>query len=635
MRLVGTSPKTRTTLNAAQTPGRQSWLSAPLQPAESRWSALLALILLCGALFFYGLNVGELYRTESLRAIIGAQMLTSGNWVVPTLYEQPLLTKPPGMYAAIAAASSWQGFVSEWSARLPSALAATAIVFLIYWYVGRQTGRLGGLIAAVIAPCTYLWLDKATAAEIDMLQVAWVAAALLFFFRAVEESERVGEWESERVRELASESADSQHSARSHSPTLSRSHFGWWLAALICVAGGVLTKWTAGVFFYAAAIPFLLWRGRLRLLFSWQHIVSALFGLGLCFLWLAAVVQQIGWGAFEYPHGTFWVEALPRVSHQHHLSDNQLLESLQHPFKILGANLPWSLFALLTLAPSFMRIWDEHERRVLQALHCWTWPNLLVWTILPDHATRHSFPLFPGITGLAALAWLAFVTGRLPARLHRIHTQLAVGTLIGFGAIAVAGGVGAIVKLPAALWWLALVVAGTSIWCLREGWLAWRRGHAGGMLAGVILTWVALKVAFIHLYVPVRNGTREPQAKAAILQQHVPPGEKLYVFQLKDEGIMFYYGRPVARLTNAEQLPRGPEPVYCILQHDEWTAWKKSGEWELLTEVHLTDEQKAPIVLVGAVRRENVKVPAPVHRAELGFLPSPLRGRGAGGEGER
>ena len=112
-----------------------------LHPAERRWSALLVLAILCGFLFFYGLNAGALYRTEALRAIIGAGFLRSGNWIVPTLYGDPLFTKPPGHYAAIALCSWPFGEVSTWSARLPSALAATATVFLFYWYFARQLGR--------------------------------------------------------------------------------------------------------------------------------------------------------------------------------------------------------------------------------------------------------------------------------------------------------------------------------------------------------------------------------------------------------------------------------------------------------------------------------------------------------------
>src|SRR6266849_361724 len=113
---------------------RPAWLTALCHP-------LVALSALCLFLFFYGLSTGELYRTESLRAIIAAEFLRNGNWIVPTLYGEPLFTKPPGMYAAIALVSWPFGGVSEWTARLPSALAASITVFLWYWCFSRHVGR--------------------------------------------------------------------------------------------------------------------------------------------------------------------------------------------------------------------------------------------------------------------------------------------------------------------------------------------------------------------------------------------------------------------------------------------------------------------------------------------------------------
>src|SRR5947209_20557625 len=89
------------------------------------WAAPVLLVPLCGFLFFYGLTTGDLYRTESLRALVAAEFLRSGDWLVPRLYDEPLLTKPPGAYAAIALASWPVGGVREWTARLPSAVAAT------------------------------------------------------------------------------------------------------------------------------------------------------------------------------------------------------------------------------------------------------------------------------------------------------------------------------------------------------------------------------------------------------------------------------------------------------------------------------------------------------------------------------
>src|SRR4051794_34722756 len=185
----------------------------PLRAAD-----LCVLAAACAVLFFVGLDAGELYRTEGLRALVAREMLATGDWVVPRLYGEPLFTKPPGFYLAILFCSLPGGSVTEVTARLPSALGASACVLLFAWYFGRRLGRGAGLAAGLILPVSAIWLDKATAAEIDMLQVAWVSAAVLFFLRATEDDRRPA--------------------------------WGWWLASLACVAGGFLTKWTAPQFFY-------------------------------------------------------------------------------------------------------------------------------------------------------------------------------------------------------------------------------------------------------------------------------------------------------------------------------------------------------------------------------------------------
>jgi 4-amino-4-deoxy-L-arabinose transferase-like glycosyltransferase len=484
------------------------------------WTDWLAVAALCGFLFFYGLGAGELWRTESLRAIIAAEFLRSGNWVVPTLYGEPLYTKPPGMYAAIALVSWPFGGVTETTARLPSALAATATVFLLYWYFTRQVGRLGGLVVAIVTPTSLMWLDKASTAEIDMLQVFWVTAAILFFLRALEAEDDP-----------------------------STCPWPWWLASLLCVAGGVLTKWTAPAFFYATVLPLLWRRGQLRLLWGRHHLVSAGLAALVCLAWVAAAVRQTGWEPF---YDTVSREALQRLSPSYHqlalpymaASHRTRLppwgEMVVHPFVVLGANLPAGLMALVTLWPGFARRWDKRGRRLLQALHCWTWPNLVFWSLVSEHSPRHSFPLLPGMAGLAALVWLAWLTGRLR-------------------------------------WPLPLPRPAT-------------------VLLATLVVWLGAKVVFVHAVTPHRNRGREPQAKGAELAARVPDGATLYLFRLKDEGIMFYYGRPVRRLQDPAELPSSAEPVYCILDEPEWRQWDNERKADVL--LRTTDEQGAPIVLV-------------------------------------
>jgi 4-amino-4-deoxy-L-arabinose transferase-like glycosyltransferase len=519
-----------------------------------RWSALLILGGLCGVLFFYGLGRGDLYRTENLRAIIAADFLRGGDWVVPRLYGEPLLTKPPGMYAAIALLSWPFGGVSTWTARLPSALAATATVLLIYWYFARQFGRPGGLVAAALTPASLMWLDKVPSAEIDAVQTAWVTAAILFFLRALEATEDRGSKIEDR--RVAASSRSSILDPRS-------SAWFWWALALLCVAGGLLTKWTAPVFFYATVVPLLWWRRRLRLLLGKEHLLSAALAAALCLAWVGAVVASVGWNTFADTVGREAMqrlspgrhaEAIQTLSEEHRERLPQWLAVPLHPARVLATNLPWSAFALLTLWPGFARLWGERGRRLLQALHCWTWGPLLFWSVIPEHALRHSFPLFPGLTGLAALVWVAWLQGRW-------HWP----------------------SLTAANW----------------GWL--KPAH---VLGAMLAVWLVVKVGYVEVCIPRRNADRAPRAKGELLATLVPPNRPLYVFHLKDEGIMFYFGRvrpeggprpPVQRLQNPAEFPSPGEPMYCILDEMEWRQWQAEGAVETLQA--LEDEQGQPIYL--------------------------------------
>jgi 4-amino-4-deoxy-L-arabinose transferase-like glycosyltransferase len=489
-------------------------------PWRPVWCCRLFLALWCGLLFFHGLGIGQLWKTEGLRAIVAAEMLRSGNWVVPRLYGEPLFTKPPGMYVAIVLVSLPFGEVTEATARLPSAVAATLTLLMLYGYFSRCFGRLGGLVIAIVGPMSWLWIDKGSAAEIDMMQVMWVTAALLCFLRALE----------------AVEEAEA-----------SRGVWRWWLAALLCVAGGVLTKWTAPAFFYATVVPLLWWRGQLRLLFRWQHLAAAAMGASVCLAWIAAAVALEGWDVF---YDTVSREAFQRMVPSYAPRTDPWYVFVFHPVKLWCTNLPWSVVALLACRPSFGRLWDRQGRRLWQVLHCWIWPNMAIWSLMLDHKARHSFPLFPAIAGLAAMVWLAWLTGKL-------------------------------------------------------SW-PWR-WQPRKVLAMAMIGWLIARLVFIHAVVPQQRVSRDPQGKASVLASLVPPEALLYLFQIKDEGIMFYYGRPVLRLGGPADLPSSPEPLYCILAESEWGR----RQWHAVCHrtavpltTGLTDEQGAPIVLVRVLPAE-------------------------------
>jgi 4-amino-4-deoxy-L-arabinose transferase-like glycosyltransferase len=479
------------------------------EPTPSRPGVVLLLLAWSGLLFFAGLGAGDCYRNEGLRALIAAEALRSGDWIVPTLYGEPLLTKPPGMYAAIALASRPFGAVTTATARLPSALAATLTLLVIAATFRRCLGGRAGLVAAVILPASMLWLGRVPSAEIDLLQLAWVAMALCAALRAIEIAEEDG-------------------SATGWQQAL------WWHLALLCVAAGVLTKWTAPAFFYLTIVPLLAWRRRLRLLVQLPHLMAALVAASLCAGWAVAVAQRVGWGVLW---GTISREALLRLSPMDHPRPYPWAEVLTFPLLFLAANLPWSACIIPTFRRRFVASFDDRGQRLLQMLHAWTWVNLLFWALVPGHRPRHALPLQPGLAGLAACVWIAWLRGSLRWPLPRCR--------------------------PAAV-----------LLCLA-------------------LLWAAANLAYIHAWAPRRDVIRQARATGERLAALVPTDRSLYLFQLKDEGILFYYGRPARRLTSVQQLPDAP--VYCLLTEDEWKAWEGPAARAVLG---CSDEQGAGMVLI-------------------------------------
>ncbi len=70
-------------------------------------------------------------KGEPREAAVAVSMLETGNWVLPQVYANEFAYKPPLAHWMMAAASLPQGHVTEFSSRLPSALA---FITLIGWF---------------------------------------------------------------------------------------------------------------------------------------------------------------------------------------------------------------------------------------------------------------------------------------------------------------------------------------------------------------------------------------------------------------------------------------------------------------------------------------------------------------------
>jgi len=134
----------------------------------------------CAFLFLYGLaQFGLIGADEPRYAQVAREMLERHDWVTPVLGGQPWLEKPPLYYWQAMIAYRVFG-VSDWAARLPSAVDASFLVLAVYFFLRRFRPGFeldGALIAAssagVIGYARAASMDMALAAAFTIGMLAW------------------------------------------------------------------------------------------------------------------------------------------------------------------------------------------------------------------------------------------------------------------------------------------------------------------------------------------------------------------------------------------------------------------------------------------------------------------------------
>jgi 4-amino-4-deoxy-L-arabinose transferase-like glycosyltransferase len=146
-------------------------------PKDLFWPLLVTLAASM-VVFWPALGYSGLSLSEGLRAIPGWQMLESRSYLLPRLFEQLYLRKPPGMPWAVAAVSSLLG-ETEFAARSVGALASTLSALLSAWFAGRWFGRGPAVVAGLGFVLTPLFLYPGRSAEIEGLNDFLCLAAML------------------------------------------------------------------------------------------------------------------------------------------------------------------------------------------------------------------------------------------------------------------------------------------------------------------------------------------------------------------------------------------------------------------------------------------------------------------------
>jgi 4-amino-4-deoxy-L-arabinose transferase-like glycosyltransferase len=448
---------------------------------------------------------------EGRYAEIPREMLRGGDWVIPHLNGLDYIEKPPLQYWATAATYRLLG-VSEFSARLYTALTALATLALIGFLAARLWGSGAGWRAAAVLSGMFIFVVLGQLMTLDMSLTFWMTASLAGFLLA------------------------------QHAPSAERR---WMLFAWLSTALGVLTKGLV-----AAAIPaavLIIYSLCRRDYSPWRKLhlkwgLPLFLGVTVPWHWLAA--ERLS----DFLQFFFVREHFARFLTP--------VAERQEPWWFFGwvflaGTVPWTVPALRVLVSG----WRTPRGSFSPTLFLWIW---VVFVCL--FFSLSNSKLMPYI--LPAMPALAVLIGTQP--LPTLKRDLLITSILTSGFALVFGAASfALPRLipasPRQPYFLLLAKPAreVAVLLLLSGLFIWvqRAGSATRAAAVLGVGWslaVLLLIRAATLVAPIYSGID--------LAAAVPPGERLaplYSVRTYDQSLTFYLQRPVTLVGYRGELDYG------------------------------------------------------------------------------
>jgi len=473
---------------------------------------LIALLLLCAVVFFYGLGRLPFIGPDEPRyAEVAREMYETGDWITPRLGGIEWFEKPALTYWLLAAGYTLFGD-NEFGARFGVAVVATFGALLLYFFGRRaRSARFGYLSAAALVTCG-LWPGFARGVTCDLTLTVAIEITLLSFFL----------WEGKESRAGADR---------------------LWYVFCFGLGLATLAKGLVGVVLPLMIIaPYLIltgaWRAALR---PRLIIFGALVFLATAAVWYAPVVARNG---REFVNEFF-------IGHhfQRYLSNKYRHPQPFYffPLVAVAGSFPWSFYLLSSVGRTLVGLWrgqtkvppTEGQTLVYSTdrLHLF----LLLWIAAPIVFFSFSWSKLPGYI-LPVFPAVALMVGRELERWWGDESRPSFAPFL-TAALAAAAGIGAGVLLQRELGmsardaWLmgSVAVLAPAVYL---GLLFFKGGRVATLYLPVGLAMIV--VAAAHLVFP-GLGNRESLKKLSLTAlEAARPYERLVFFINNDQSINFY-----------------------------------------------------------------------------------------------
>lgn len=496
------------------------------------------------------------------------------------LNGKPYGQKPPLYFWMAAAAGAPQGRVTEWAARIPSALAGLACVAVVAGLGRRMFGAPAALLGAALLLTEYQFAYLARRAQLDIVLTLFETLALAAF------------WNFDRQREGGRGSLAVMHGA---------------------MGLAVLTKGPVGLLVPLLVITsFLAWERRLRTLARacppWAFALSI--GPGL--VWVAAALSLAPAGYFDREivtnlYGRFFEGTSHARPFYYYL--------VNFPIDCLPWTLLWPVVFLVGRRHAVASAGDPARASAWRFLLAWIGAMLLFFSLSSGKRGLYLVPALPAVTLLCADAVLDAVRrqGGIP--------HVATRTLAALAGLAAAVGGGVLVtdalgrfELPSLFGVALLAIPALAV-------IAWRRSASASLPLpldvpalprfGVVLGAVfAIELAVFTLLFPALDPEKSPRPIAVAAAALTRPDEPIGLLGNRAlvGGLVYYASRPVRELETPEDVAQffaegGSAVVAQAKQLDRIRAVSpiaeqersRSGDRALVVVVPLRDgERSAP-----------------------------------------
>jgi 4-amino-4-deoxy-L-arabinose transferase-like glycosyltransferase len=493
--------------------------------------------------FLFGLGDRNIWiPLEARYALVAREMLEAGHWILPRLGGQVYADKPPLLFWSIALVSALGSGVTEWSARVPTALAAIAVC-LVTWRMGvRLFSATTGFLAALVLATSGGFFWSGRQALPDMLLTLWTTGACW----------ALCEWFTGKGRQAA-------------------------IMAGVCMGFATLTKGPVGLVLPTlSGLMYLTVRRHFQRpqLSAWDVLMCGGAFLGVTLTWFAPAVVQ---GGLEYAQATLVHHSLERYA--------RAWEHTAPWYFYLGAFpaefLPWTLFLPQALIAGVNLRRRQGQEGWWFAL-CWLVVILGFFSLSTGKRDIYILPAFPAAALLVGWVWSCWwCRAPDPRSVWTMYLPAVVLALTFWG---LAMGIWWVVDglLPSRSMMLLPATLEMGIWSsslftvlgllLGSAAIARRTRLLYASIVGC--TWLAMLVMVAAVYTPQFNQRYPIKSFAATIQAHVASDRPLRLYgSMNDLALRFNLGRVVPEMHHPSDVIRfleGEEEVFCVIEAEEY-----------------------------------------------------------------